>query len=306
MNRPRFLILALATIFTLALIAPIHAGASGTISFSPGPAQTGVSTTITSISFNPSGAPIRVASDSGGSITVSIDPSTNPGGATLSGHTTSAVVSGFATFSDLSIDLHGIYRLIAASNSTTSDSGATATSQAFAIWDGFDTCQGLSDRCDKKIGSLTANDQTTEAAANSAGGTGVVALSQGEDNLTCSDPSWQRTHGPATVTIFTSGVTGEIVVTLVFSQSYDHLVTQNGSSFYQVCFTYDKIDPSTGLPKTFVDASGNVVTTGVLPTCSPSVVPPCVDSRSKKKIEKPFNGGNPVIVVRVPDDLKMH
>ena len=48
----------------------------------------------------------------------------------------------------------------------------------------------------------------------------------------------------------------------------------NGAAFYQVCYSSDTA---------FVNRSGNVVNTGLLPDCNAATPPPCVVSITKDK-----------------------
>jgi len=250
------------------------------LNFVTQPTDAVVKSTISTSPFNtPPGGPVQVevldgngvrVTSSTVAITLAIGAdSPNPApGALLSGATsvTQNAVTGVASFSTLSVNLHGDYDLSATSPGITS-----ATSNVFSIWDVATACTAGK--------TCTATINQTNSMSTSASGTsstdGFLLESLGEGTLTCGD---NFHHAPSVTTLSERNFTSLSTKTVVLQ--IDKTVVQqqgpnNGVSFYQVCY-------SSGTP--FTDRYGNTTTLGLLPDCtSQSPTPPCVASKTKDK-----------------------
>jgi len=260
------------------------------LNFAGQPTDAQVNATITTQPFNtPPGGPVQVEvldgnnvriTSSTATITLQIDPaSPNPApGATLSGGSsvTQGAVAGVASFSTLSINVHGVYDLLATSPGITSAASAT-----FDIWDSVASCQP-GQTCTGTVS--TSNSQTSQVSGTSST-SGFLLESLGEDTLSCGDTF---NHAPSVTTVsernFSSSAPKTVVVTI--AKQVVQLTPNNGAASYAVCY-------SSSTP--FTDVNGNTVTTGLLPGCKANaVVPPCVASITKDQ------AGEVVETVTVP------
>jgi len=275
------------------MIAPLAAasGAPGgrSLQFLAQPASAEKGATISSSDYSATGAPIlvQVLDASGALQTSSRDwivmsiapdsPQADPS-ARLTGTTRVRAVSGVATFGDLSITRHGIYKLLAETTGA-----APATSDAFTVWDAVEVCASPGQSCKENVGQLRRDDMTS-SIAGASNGNAVIAMSIGLDSIDCGDTG---NHAPTTITFLAENLGGEKYETTTISKSFDQRQANNGASFYEVCFESDTAFPRKG--------DGALVTLGLLPDCGPMAGPPCVHSRTKEK------GGNVVIVSRLGD-----
>jgi hypothetical protein len=300
MKRSRWLqvLLASALVAGSLIFSASASFAAGTLSFvTPGPQDAAVApTVITTSDFNtPAGGPIQVQI-SGGSqtatVTVAISPASPDAdpAAVLGGTTQVRARNGVASFSDLTIDKHGTYKLVA-----TSDNATPATSDAFRIWDAV--CSNGGKCTAGQIVKTSVQDSDQESASTTAPTGQTVALSLGDENIKAQCEAVETAngvtanHGPFTTSLFATGG-GLKTVTFIVSSFWDS--TQGnppGASFYEVCYVDEQ--------QTWTDAFGNTISIGtasLLPDCSPSVDAPCVVSRTKESRSR-----NVKIVVKLRD-----
>jgi hypothetical protein len=199
-------------------------------------------------------------------ITVAIgSDSPNPApGAVLSGTTTQSAVAGVASFSNLSINLHGGYTL-----SATSPGLVGAGSGSFGIWDQASSCASGA-TC--SVGVSQPKTMSSQITGNTST-TGVLVASLGADSLTCGDTF---NHAPIATTFNAFGLTanGSKTAIVQIDKAIVQATPNNGVSFYRVCYQS---------PTPFTDRAGNTgVTQGLLPDCSAvSNQAPCVKSITK-------------------------
>jgi len=288
MMRSRWLLLGMAAALMLGFFAG-PASAAKTLTFSNQPADAVKGQAITTVALDAldgtlSGDSIQVLAASNTRVTLTSVPASS-----LS-KTVRADGNGVATFTNISIGAPGTYVLRA-----TASGSDPATSNSFRVFDAGKACDSSSPLCDPSTGVLTNKGMTAKVAGTSTG-SGVVAVSLGiESAPVCPGDGPQYNHGPSVVSSFWNNINGEIVITMTISKAWDQQQSNNGASFYQVCFTYDIAG------KTFTDKFGTPnVTTGLLPDCGPKQGPPCVQSKSKDQ------KGNVLIVIRVLEDAKCH
>jgi hypothetical protein len=208
------------------------------------PTDTTINTTITTQPFNtPPGNPIEVEVLDGGNnvvtsstapITVQIDPnSPQPGAnAVLSGTLTQIASLGVASFGDLSINVHGVYDLLATSPGLTS---ATSTvPPGFAIWDQGANCQ-IS--CSGSVAIPKV--QTSQATAPSNQGFLLLTVGQNPLPLQCANDGFHHAPDGSTVSSFGFVNNGTTVVgTLVIDINKIQVQAagpNNGVASYAVC-----------------------------------------------------------------------
>jgi hypothetical protein len=249
------------------------------LAFTGQPADAVKSTAITTTAINtPAGGPVAVSvldgnnglvTSSTAAISVSLSPSSpNSGtGAALAGTVTKNAVGGVATFSNLSINVHGTYRLDAKSTGITQ---ATSAAPGFTIWDTATPCTP-GQTCDVSVSQV--NSQSSQVSGTSTTN-GVLVASLGVDAISCGDTF---NHAPATTTVnsFSFTANGKLAVVTI-DKSIVQQTPNNGVSFYQVCYEGDApFTPRGGGPQ---------VTLGLLPDCkNVSGAPPCLQSVTKDK-----------------------
>jgi len=306
----------LVIVLTLVLVQPVHATASNcqqknscVLVFTTQPADAQVNAPLTDSPFgagssvavqvrlansdgSPSGTPVTGLSD-----TISLSLVKAPGNAAVvAGISNSSAVTdatGTATFSSASIDTHGSYQLVASdlsnargvlpATSNTALSGSAATPY-FTIYDDLQNCPP---NCTASP-SGSGHETVVISAPNA---NGKLASSLGADNrdkylsqngsLTtpCGAPARLKAQFGPDVTSIGGTLTGSgtKTVTLTYDQAYVNAQSNNGASFYQICY-----QPAPG--DTFQDINNNTVTgpaVGLLPY-------PCGSTT------KPFSKGTPV------------
>jgi hypothetical protein len=247
--------------------------------------------TITTIDFDPHGAPVQVkAQDNAGNpvegtITLavafsSVPPSEIPKGKTVDdffSEKTADTVEGVATFDSLSSSHSGTFTLQAKGTGFT----PSDPSDSFTIWD---------KRCQRGEPCVVSKPNSMTAAVNTSAA-GIFLLSLNADSIDCGD---SFNHAPGTVTVESTS-TETKVLTITINKSVVKATPNNGVRFYQVC--YDSVTP-------FTDRDGNMVMRGLLPDCPPMPTPadaPCILSKTKT------GAGNVVIRVLLPaKDPKVH
>ena len=294
MKRSRLLLLAITGALLVGVVAAGPAsGANLVFGNQPADSQKGLVITSTKFDANQGGIDgplVTVLAPANTSVTVSIT-----GGSAL--QTVVADGNGVATFDNLKIGTPGTYTLTA----TASGLNSSATSNSFRIFDSVATCNPNVGPCHAPTGSLKNNDLIADFTGSSVSG-GILATSIGiESAPTCSAPAGTPYNPlPGVVSAYWTNLNGFVNVTLTVSKAYDQRQSNNGVSFYQICFTYDDIKDVNGNPKTFADRyTGAQVTSGFLPDCGPKVGPPCVVSRNK-------TNGQPIITLRIPEDMRFH
>jgi hypothetical protein len=276
----------MAAVLTLGFFTAAPTSAASSVSFTTQPADTLKTETITGTPLDAldgtvDGPFVAVQAVPNSTVTLT----SNPAGFQT---TVATDGSGLATFTNISLSVPGTYTVTA-----TSPNKGPKTSNHFRIFDAGDACGASDPTCDPSTGTLANRGQTAKVVGNPAQGGGVIAVSLDiESAPVCAGDGPQYNHGPSVVSAFWENIDGEVVISLSISKAWDQAQSNNGASFYQVCFTYDIAG------KTFTDKFGNTVSTGLLPDCGPKQGPPCVKSRSKDQ------KGNVLIVIRVLEDAR--
>jgi hypothetical protein len=223
---------------------------------------------ISSVDFDPSGAPIQVkVLDGSGNpssfpANIALAIGSNPGGGTLGGTPTKTASGGIASFDDLTIDNAGVdYTLVASSTGF-----ASVTSGPFTIADMDVPCEPNVD-CIGDIDDGTTFANVNAKADPSATNLRISLLEGGPD---CDD----YTETTSTVEFSVSSGSRVKVVSIRFEavlaasiEGFDPV------SAFQVCYE---------APTPFIDRNDESVTTGLLPDCDsydPESTAPCVLSR---------------------------
>jgi hypothetical protein len=286
MKRSRCVLSAMAAVLTLGLFTAAPTSAASTLTFTTPPAdalktQPITGTPLDALDGTVDGPFVAVQGTPNSTVTLTSSP------ASFAPTTVATDGNGVATFTSISIATPGTYTLTA-----TSPNKSPATSSPFRIFDAGDACGNSDPTCDPSTGTLANKGEITKVAGNPTTGGGVIAVALDiESAPVCNGDGPQYNHGPSVVSAFWENIDGDVIITQTISKEWDQLQSNNGASFYQVCFTYDIAG------KTFTDKFGNQnVTTGLLPDCGPKQGSPCVKSRTKDK------KGNVIIVIRVKED----
>jgi hypothetical protein len=216
-------------------------------------------------------------------IVITLIPSnTNTATGTLSGTTSVVPTNGVATFGGISIDAFGSYKLEATSGTRVT----LGDSDPFTIWTYTKKCTP-GEECGTV---LDATDESVNLSDSSLSGT--LAFSVGAENT--ANPCVASLKGKLSKAQFGPNVTqiggitlsgGRKLVTLTYSKAYVMRQSDNGASFYQVCYQSDT--PFTPL------GGGDQVTTGLLPPCDAQVsFVPCIASKSK-------NSGSGTVIIQL-------
>ena len=261
------------------------------------PAGTAVNAVITS-ALGSQGSPVKVevldgsgqlATGSTAAVTVAIG--SNPGSGSLSGTLTVNASGGVASFSDLSIDRPGNgYTLTATSPGIT-----PATSADFNIWGSLQRCSTTP--CSASSSTTTTTATVTTSSAIPTGD--FLGFAIGGVNYSCVG-TYQRVSDPVSFDVFSpSGValsSAQFTVSLEIDKSAVQASGRTGASQWQIC--YASIQPFTALPGTSGTAviGGITYNTGLLPNCSSTQGPPCVQARNKD------NAGDVVITFLATGD----
>jgi hypothetical protein len=247
------------------------------LAFTGQPADTGVNTIITTTPGDPAGAPIEVdvldgngnlVTSSTAAITVAIDPSSpqiGPGAmlGPADGLTQTAS-GGKALFSDLTINVIGVYDLVATSPGLTPPLPAPQVTSAI-----FHIGAACQLNCNATVSQ--PKKQTSQVSAPSTSGflflsVGVVHVQ--DLPLQCQNDGFFHAPGVSTVSSlnFTAGVATKTLVVAIDKSVVQGNGPNNGVSSYQVCYQ----NPITGV---IIDP---------LPMCNKTGgAPPCVDSITK-------------------------
>jgi len=251
------------------------------------PAETAVNSDILT-GFGSTGSPLAVQlsdanndplnpadfSANGTPVTVSIGA--NPGGGTLAGTTTVNTSNGIADFGNLQINQPGMgYTLVATSPGITS-----ATSDGFTIGS-FQPCPS-STACSGSASSATTSGTATTTSPIPGD---FIETSIGGVSYTCNG-TYQPVSDVFGFALFnaTGGALSKtLIVTLTIDKSLVQSSGHPGASSWQICYA------STSPFKALTGTSGTTViggvtfNTGLLPDCSGTQGPPCVQHRNKNQ-----------------------
>jgi hypothetical protein len=190
--------------------------------------------------------------------------------------------SGSATFSNLTFSDYGVTDTLTAS----------AGSFTPVTTDPFDIVQSLV--------SCTAGKACSSGSLGDSGGTTLVSISANSgpsaDHLATTVkglnakglfPSCDASGEPPLGAVVTFTVTTRSkTVTMTLPKSYVNQIPNNGTPFMDIC-----LDVPVG--HEFIDKSGHLTTTGLLPNCATTSSVDCIVSRGK-------NAGNEVVSFRLP------
>jgi hypothetical protein len=286
-------------------------GAGGCqLKFLTEPADAQVNKNITSVTGNPAGTPVQVEvlDASGNLVTSSTAPITitiNSGGAStnlVGAPITQSAVGGIASFSNLVINTHGNYTLIAQSDGISpAISNLAEADKFFTIWDDMQACTGGVSCSTPLLGN--ANYYQTQFSGTSTNG-GFLLLTLGQDSL---DPNKSIctsnfNYAPLVATGGTSGFSTNLTkqVIGIVDKSVDQAQPNNGVSFYRVCFESDDFD------FTYPGYSGVLPqypkgTPFILPDCKTVAgTAPCTKSITKT------NAGDVIETITLPKDDYYH
>ena len=272
--------------------------------------------------FGSQGGPVKVALlDASGllitssaatgpvTVTVKIDPHSNPGGGSLSGTTTETISGGVASFpaqtadTPLSINKSGVgYALIA---STMAPGISTSVPSAdFTIFGSLKSCSGKG--CSASLSSTTTTGTVTTssaAPANSLLGAGIGGASY---NCTLADgTTYQSFSDPFSFDVFTTD--GNAQQDAKFSASVDISKSavkssgRNQVADWQLCYASMADFSANAMDGTYTSGGavigGVSFNTGLLLDCSTTQgASPCVQSRAKG------NGGDVIITFLASGD----
>jgi hypothetical protein len=246
------------------------------------PTDTTINTTITTQPFNAGGGPIQVDVEDGNGnlVTTSTAPITVQIAATspqlppansnpplqLSGTVTRNASGGVAAFNDLSINLHGVYELLATSPGLDSTNATSPPPpNGFEIWDQAAACGQAG--CNGSVS--TPKVQSVNGTAPSNTGFMLLTLGQDLEPAQCASDGFHHAPEGSTVSSFgfvNNGTTtvGTLVIDINKSQVQAN-GPNNGAASYQVCEQ---------------DGAGNIV--DPVPSCkAPGGNPDCVQSVTK-------------------------
>ena len=273
-------------------------GSACQLRFANQPNTTATGNTIKT-GYDSTGNPIKVeifdpitqqVVDSNANVTLSL--SYKPSGGSLSGGGATAAVAGVATFSGLSINIAGPYKLRASSPAASN----TPDSNQFMVSDSVDTCQGTGCTFEE---NQAANTYTLTPKNGSSGAQYVATLNLPGLKISCQfDPyNYSDARQPNTVWYtYSDGSTASLKTNvIVIDKDIVQVTPENGSSKYRVCYSSpvrfkDRLgNDAPPDPFTTPDGDGNVGPstyfgqtwyTGLLPDCGTKKVPPapCVVS----------------------------
>ena len=228
--------------------------------------------------------------DSNAMVTLTLGYS--PAGGTLSGGGATAAAAGVATFSGLSINVAGPYKLRASSPAASN----TPNSTQFMVSDTVDTCQGAGCSFTE---DQAANNYTLTPKNGADGAKYVATLNLPGLKISCQfDPyNYSDLRQPNTVWYtYDDGSTASLKTNvIVIDKGIVQVTPENGASKYRVCYSSpvrfkDRLgNDAPADPWTSPDGNGNVGPstyfgqtwyTGILPDCGSKKVPPapCVIS----------------------------
>lgn len=242
------------------------------------PAGTAAGAVITS-AFDSQGGPVKVeVLDGSGQLimgstaAVTVAIGSNPGSGSLSGTVTVNASGGIASFTNLSIDRHGIgYTLTAMSSGIT-----PATSADFTIWGSLQHCSATP--CSASSSTTTTTGTVTTSSAST---TQLLGFGIGGVSFTCGG-TYQELSDPISFDVFSpSGLaqpSAHFTASLEISKSVVLASGRTGASQWQIC--YASTQPFIGASGTAM-IGGVTYNTGLLPDCSPTQGAPCVQARNK-------------------------
>lgn len=263
------------------------AGSACLLRFANQPGTTKTGSTITS-AFNSTGNPIKVeiydpgtgqTVDSDANVTLTL--SYKPSGGTLTGGSATAAVAGVATFSNLSINLAGPYKLRASSPAASN----TPDSNQFMVSDTVTECSGT---------GCAFQQQTTETTfkvtpkKGTQGADFVASVNLSGIRISCDFApfNYPDSRQPNTIWYqYDDGTAGSTKTnTIVIDKAYVQITAENGASKYRICYTspvpfkdrtggWAQADPWSDGPSAYF---GETWYTGLLADCTGSKpVVPC-------------------------------
>jgi hypothetical protein len=263
------------------------------LAFTGEPASTTVNAAITAVGSQ--GGPVTVEVlngcgqlDTASRAEVSVALAPGSGSGTLSGAVPVPASEGIASFSNLSINQPGGYTLIATSSGISS-----ATSDGFTIYSSGQLCS--SSMCSDSASSATTSGTVTTSSATAGD---VITAGIGGSSYTCKG-TYQPVSDAFSFGLFSAtGVpqpttlTGTLNINKSLVQSSGRL----GASSWQICYastsTFTALTGTSGTT-TIGDVMYN---TGLLPNCTSTQGPPCVQHRNKG------NAGNVIVTFFAPGD----
>jgi hypothetical protein len=263
--------------------------ASTQLRFVNQPATTQTGAVITD-GFGSSGGAIQVEfidSSTGNRVTnatgrVTLTLSSNPAGGSLTGGAALKAVNGVATFSNLKLNVDGVYRLRASSQQASNQ----PQSDRFTVADQVTTCSSGS--CAFTL-SQSQNDYTVDPTDGTKGANYASSLNLGGLTVSCSGApyNYPDSRQPNTVFFDYQGA-GTKVVTIVIDKKIVQETAENGAAQYRVCFSspdpfHDIFGNLAPVDASISDYFGGTWYTGLLPNCAkPTPQPPCVLSWNAK------------------------
>lgn len=257
---------------------------------------------ITSVPYTPTGLAIQaLVTDANGNprsgISVMLQLTTNPTGATLSGPITATSDSqGFATFqgnpgsNPITIDEIGLDYAV-----TPTGTGVVGTeSGLFGIYQEGEPCTA-GQSC---VVHGNSNDHRIEATVSADTPSGSLAVLVSELGLDCSasiPAGYTYTPLSAEVIAWQFTGTGSQTITILIDKTLIRGILNRGNTI-DFCYLVEGIDAVTGEPKTFISKFG-VETSGpaLISFCSPTITENCIVS------ETATQGGDRLVTVTVED-----
>jgi hypothetical protein len=212
---------------------------------------------------------------------VTITLGSNPAGATLTGGGATKASKGVATFSNLRINLDGVYRLRAASSAASS----ATLSNLFVVADQVTTCSGVN--CSFSLSS-GGNSYLTDPATGTKGASYIASLNLGGLKVSCDFDPYNYPDSRQPNAVFfdyqDGGVNSVKTVQILIGKRTVQETAENGAAHYRVCFSapfeFTDIDgndaPEDPWPNGPSAYFGGTWYTGLLPDCDSTPDPPCV------------------------------
>lgn len=193
-----------------------------------------------------------------------------------------AAVAGSATFSGLTFTDYGVTDYLTASTGSL----PPVTTDDFDIVQSYVPCPAGATCKSGTVGD-TGGTTLVGITANAGPSADHIATTVKGLNSTGQFPACDASGEPPLGAVVTFTVTTRSkTVTMTLPRAYVNQIPNNGTPFMDIC-----LDVPVG--QEFVDKSGHLVTTGLLPNCSTTTPIDCISSRGK-------NAGNEVISFKLP------
>ncbi len=213
---------------------------------------------------------------------VTLVTSYGPSSGTLSGGGPVNAVGGVATFPDLSLDRAGPYKLRASSPAASNQ----PDSNQFMVSDTIDTCTGAG--CTFSL-TPDSNSYSITPKKGAIGATFVASVNLSGLTISCAGAPYNYPDSRQPNAIwyaYNDGTVGSVKTNvIVIDKAIVQLTSENGASFYRVCYTSPEgfkdrngnqapLDQSPSGPSAYF---GTAWYTGLLPDCAKkNPAPPCV------------------------------